>query len=148
MSAKVFLDTNTLVYLLEGSQSAETATPAQLDANRKADLLLAIIEQDALVIAVQVMNELCNVVLRRKFSWPALQELLASLEELCVEIVPLSLEVHKLGLYLRQKYQLQLYDAMLLAAPLQAGCSIFYSEDMQDGQVIEKSLTIKNPFGE
>jgi predicted nucleic acid-binding protein len=35
---------------------------------------------------------------------------------------------------------------MLLAAALAAECSVFYSESMQDGQIIERTLTIRNPF--
>jgi predicted nucleic acid-binding protein len=33
---------------------------------------------------------------------------------------------------------------LILAAALEAGCTVLYSEDMQDGQQIE-SLTIRNP---
>jgi predicted nucleic acid-binding protein len=34
---------------------------------------------------------------------------------------------------------------LILAAALEAGCTVLYSEDMQDGQKID-SLTIRNPF--
>jgi predicted nucleic acid-binding protein len=44
------------------------------------------------------------------------------------------------------KYDLQLFDAIIIASALESGCSILYSEDMNDGQVIEKSLRIINPF--
>lgn len=35
---------------------------------------------------------------------------------------------------------------MIVAAALLADCSILYSEDMQHGQVLEKRLTVRNPF--
>jgi predicted nucleic acid-binding protein len=148
MSAKIFLDTNTLIYILEGREPGEgiTLTPAELEANRKGEITLSLLESDGLFVGVQVFNELCNVVLRRKFDWLKAKELLATLEALCVDVVPLTLSVHKLGLALREKYRMQLFDAMLVAAALEAGCATFYSEDMQDGQVIEEKLTIKNPF--
>ena len=38
------------------------------------------------------------------------------------------------------------YDSLMLAAALIAGCTTIYSEDMQSGQVINGTLTIKNPF--
>ncbi|WP_252263399.1 hypothetical protein [Paracidobacterium acidisoli] len=39
----------------------------------------------------------------------------------------------------------QIYDALVIAAALEAGCTTLYSEDMQDGQKID-GLTIRNPF--
>ena len=38
------------------------------------------------------------------------------------------------------------YDSALLASALLADCDTFYSEDLQNGLVIEGSLTIRNPF--
>jgi predicted nucleic acid-binding protein len=34
----------------------------------------------------------------------------------------------------------------VLASALENSCSIVYTEDMQHGQLIEKALTITNPF--
>jgi len=34
----------------------------------------------------------------------------------------------------------------VVAAALQAGCTTLYSEDLQDGQIIDQKLTIRNPF--
>jgi predicted nucleic acid-binding protein len=148
MSAKFFLDTNTLVYILEGNEPSSDVilTPGEIDANRKGDITLRLLENIDVVLGVQVFNELCDVALRRKFDWEKTRAMLATLEALCLDVVPLTLEVHKRGLSLHDKYQLQFYDALMLAAALEAGCTTFYSEDMQDGQVIENSMTIKNPF--
>lgn len=148
MSAKFFLDTNTLVYILEGKEPLPgvALTPDEIEANRKGDITLGLLQSDDILVGVQVFNELCNVTLRRKFDWLKTKEMLATLEALCPDVVPLTLEVHKRGLFLHEKYQLQFYDALMLAAALAAGCTTFYSEDMQDGQVIENTMTIKNPF--
>jgi len=35
---------------------------------------------------------------------------------------------------------------VLLATAIEAGCSVFYSEDLHDGQVLEGDLRIENPF--
>lgn len=50
------------------------------------------------------------------------------------------------ALFSFEKYSLQVFDSKIVAAALHAGCSILYSEDMQHGLVIEKKLTIINPF--
>lgn len=148
MSARTFFDTNVLVYILQGRRPQPEAplASAEQDANRKAELILSILERSQVVLGVQVFNELCNVSLRRGFPWAATMALLQGLEELSEEIAPLTHATHRFGLALRQKYRLQLYDSMLLAAALETGCSLFLSEDMQDGQVIEGMLTIRNPF--
>jgi predicted nucleic acid-binding protein len=39
-----------------------------------------------------------------------------------------------------------MFDSIIVASALEAGCDILYSEDMQHGQVIEGRLTIQNPF--
>jgi predicted nucleic acid-binding protein len=36
-------------------------------------------------------------------------------------------------------------DALMLSAALEASCTVFYSEDMQDGHVIDR-MTICKPF--
>jgi len=38
------------------------------------------------------------------------------------------------------------YDSLILASAVESRCAILYTEDMQHGQVIEKKLTIVNPF--
>ena len=39
-----------------------------------------------------------------------------------------------------------MYDALVIASALAAGCETLYTEDLQDGQGIEERLTIRNPF--
>lgn len=148
MSAKFFFDTNTLVYILEGKEpSPGTAlTSSEIEANRKGDITLGLLQSGDIFVGVQVFNELCNVALRKNVDWAKTKDMLATLEALCLGVVPLTLDVHKRGLLLHDKYRFQFYDALMLAAALEAGCTTFYSEDMQDGQVIEGTMTIKNPF--
>ena len=148
MSAKFFFDTNTMVYLLEGKDASTgmALTPMEIEANRKGDITLHLLQTGDIFVGVQVFNELCNVALRRKLNWIKTKEMLTTLEALCNEVVAVTLEVHKRGLALREKYQFQFYDSLMLAAALCAGCTTFYSEDMQDGQIIEKTMIIRNPF--
>jgi predicted nucleic acid-binding protein len=48
--------------------------------------------------------------------------------------------------FLAERYGLSVHDAMIVAAALIGGCDVLYSEDMQDGMLIDKQLTICNPF--
>jgi len=61
-------------------------------------------------------------------------------------VQPVILSTIKLAQNLVRKYDFQIFDGIIAAAALEADCDILYSEDMQDGQVIENKLKIKNPF--
>ena len=65
---------------------------------------------------------------------------------LCPAPVPLTIETHDSALQMASRYRFSLYDALIAAAALGADCSTLYSEDFQDGQVIEGRLTVRNPF--
>ena len=126
-----FFDSNVLLYLV----SADTAK-----ADRAEKLLTA-----GGVISVQVLNEIASVS-RRKFglSWPDLWRMLRSVRAFC-RVEPLSLETHDRGMELAERYGYSVYDSLLIAAALDAGCRLLYSEDLQDGHRIG-DLIIRNPF--
>ena len=52
---------------------------------------------------------------------------------------------YRRGLELQQRYSLAFYDALIVAAALEAGCTRLLSEDLQHGLRIER-LTVENPF--
>ena len=47
---------------------------------------------------------------------------------------------------LLQKYNFSYYDSLIVSSALENDCKILYSEDMQDGLLVENKLKIKNPF--
>ena len=133
MAAEAFVDTNVLVYVL-GEHDRRTA---------RAEALLA----EGAVVSIQVLNELASVARKKlKMTWPQTVEALASIRALCPDPVPLTFETHEAGLRLAARYQVPIYDALIAAAALQAGCSILYSEDFQHGQLIDRRLRVQNPF--
>ena len=58
----------------------------------------------------------------------------------------LTIEVHETGLVVAERYGLSVYDAMIAASALHADCDTLWSEDMQDGLVLEGRLRVINPF--
>jgi predicted nucleic acid-binding protein len=131
-AAKAFFDTNVLVYVASADQ-------AKAD---RAESLLA----EGGVISVQVLNELANVARRKlALSWPETVAFLALVRGL-VEVRPVTVEVHALGLTLAERFRLSVYDAMIVASALDAGCGVLWSEDMRDGLLIDGALAITNPF--
>lgn len=98
------------------------------------------------VISVQVLNELVAVARRKlNMSWAEIRQALDDIRILCEPPVSLSLETHSSAVEIAERYGYQIYDALIVAAAIEAGCRVLYTEDMRDGQVIG-SLTIRNPF--
>jgi predicted nucleic acid-binding protein len=97
-------------------------------------------------ISVQVLNEFVAVA-RRKLvmSWNEIAEALGAIRALCAPVAPLTVELHDEALKLAARYGYHIYDALILAAAIETGCDVLYSEDMQDGQRIG-ALTVRNPF--
>lgn len=54
--------------------------------------------------------------------------------------------ITELAMNIGEHYQISHWDALVVAAALATGCDTLYSEDLQDGQVFEERLTVKNPF--
>lgn len=127
-----FFDTNVLVYLA----SSDAA---------KADRAEAIVRQGG-TISVQVLNEIANVARRKmKLSWRETRGFLSSLREL-LTIHPVTVDTHELGLALAERHNLSIYDGLIAASALLAGCDRLWSEDVHDGMAIDKRLRIVNPF--
>ena len=129
--AEFFFDTNVLLYLLSN------------DAD-KADRAEAILTAGG-IISVQVLNEFASVASRKlEMTIPEIREILSTIRSVCV-VKSLDVETHDLGLELAERYGFSIYDGQIVAAAIPAGCAILYTEDLQQGQRIEK-LQIKNPF--
>lgn len=127
-----FLDTNVLLYHL--SNDAAKAGRAE-----------ALIREGG-TVSVQVLNELANVARRRMgIQWPELRTITDTVCAL-LHVVPLDTTIHARGLRLCERYGFSVYDGMIVAAALEAGCGVLWSEDMHDELCVEGSLTIRNPF--
>ncbi len=129
---KAFFDTNVLIYAFaQGDPRAEVA-----------EKLLAA----GGVIGVQTLNEFVAVAVRKlAMPWEEVLEALGAIRVLCPLPVPLTVETHEAALRIAGRYGYHIFDSLVIAAALDACCSTLYSEDMQDGAVIE-GLAIRNPF--
>ncbi len=137
MSVENFLDTNVIVYMLDTTDDAKRL--------RAEHLVRRGIEAGTACISYQVVQETLNAVTRRLgFSAGEARTLLADVLEPLWLVNP-SRELYERGLELHGRYGFSLYDSMIVAGAVEAGCVRLYSEDLQHGQRLE-SLTIENPF--
>jgi predicted nucleic acid-binding protein len=133
MSGKNFFDTNVFVYaIIQGDPRAD-----------RAEELIA----EGGTVSVQVLSEFVAVARRKtKMPWVEIRRALDGIKALCPDPLPVTLDTHREALAVAERYGYKIYNALIVASALEAKCTILYSEDMQDGQVINEALTIRNPF--
>jgi predicted nucleic acid-binding protein len=130
MSAE-FADTNVVLYLLHDGPKAD-----------RAEVILG----QGPRINVQVLNEaLVNCRRKAGLDWEETGAFLAGVRALCA-VEELTLQTHDVGRALAERYGFSVYDAMIVASALIAGCTTLWSEDMQNGLLVEGQLRIVNPF--
>ena len=133
MSDNAFFDTNVFVYAVVQDDPR----------SQKAGELVA----EGGTVSVQVLNEFVDVVRRKAdMPWDEVRFAIENIKALCPDPLPITLDTHNEALTIAEKYGYRIYDALIVASALEARCTILYSEDMRDGQVIDHQLTIRNPF--
>ena len=133
MSDKAFFDTNVFVYAI-------------IQDDPRSDHAEELVAQGG-TVSVQVLSEFAAVARRKtKMPWVEIRRALDGIKVLCPDPLPITLDTHGEALAIAEGYGYKIYDALIVASALEARCTILYSEDMQDGQVIDGRLTIRNPF--
>lgn len=128
---KAFFDTNILIYAQEQGVKAD-----------KARALLAA----GGVLSVQVLNEFAAVA-RRKLGkdWREIGEAINDVLTFVDPPLPLTVALHVAGRALADDHNVSFYDALIVAAALEAGCETLFSEDLQNSRAFGE-LQIVNPF--
>jgi len=137
MTTEVFLDTNVRVYAFI-ARSADPPDPRTQ------------VAQDLLTrggrISVQVLNEFADVASRNfQVSWGTILEMISSVRVLCGETMPLSAQTTESAIALAKRHRLRIYDSLILASAIEAGCSAILTEELQHGQLID-GMRIVNLF--
>jgi predicted nucleic acid-binding protein len=128
---KPFLDTNILVYAQEAGARGDIARE-----------LLA----EGGVVSVQILNELANVLSRKlKREWSEVAAVLDDARAVLDDPLPLTLSLHEAALEFARAHNVAFYDALVLAAAIEAGCDTLFSEDFQHDRRFG-NCRIVNPF--
>jgi predicted nucleic acid-binding protein len=133
ITTKFALDTNILIY-----------------SHDKEDLFKQNIARNLIVqtpvVSTQIISEYINV-LRRIMPLPKkdLLNLCTQTLENCT-IYPVGISTMKMAKQIIQRYDLQIFDSIIVAAAIESDCKILYSEDMQHNLDVNGLLKIINPF--
>lgn len=129
---KSFLDTNVIIYLF--GEDSEKKSLAKKAAN-----------ESGACISLQVVNEFCGHLLKKKYPHDTVLAAVNQISE-NFPILKLSEKTIREALRLGKRYRYSHFDCLHLAAAIEHGCRVFYSEDMQHGHKLEEGLRIINPF--
>ena len=137
MKDKYFFDTNVLVYMQDASNLVKQ--------QKARSLLSTHLGNGTAVISTQCLQEFYNV-LANKMKQDKIQtkQIMHSLSE-NIPVVQVTPTLIENGIDISIKTQFSFWDSLMISAASFAKCTILYSEDMNDGQVID-GVTIKNPF--
>ncbi len=134
-NAKIFLDTNILVYAIDQREPQKRVIIRRL---------LDGVATERIVISTQTLIEFIAVARRKTLvSFETLNKLL-QLHQFVQVVTIDSLDVLA-AVDIIQETQLRIFDCMMIQAAAKAGCEQLWSEDMTHGQVI-RGVRIVNPF--
>lgn len=138
MSARSFLDTNILVYTDDKAAPAKQRRALELVAQHR--------RAGTGVLSLQVLQEYFVTVTRKLRVDAAVArrkiELLSEFEVLTPDVADVlaAIDLHRL-------HGFSFWDALVVRAAKQSGCTVLLSEDLQDTRTID-GVQIVNPFRE
>ena len=132
----IFLDTNILVYSID----MRDATKQRL----AREIVFKAEESSEYIISAQFLNEFSNVALKKLFL--AKEHVHAFVSEFsAIRAVPVLPEWTGHAFEIMERYGIQFFDALLLAAAEANGCDEILTEDLNDGQIY-CGVRAVNPF--
>lgn len=134
MPDRTFIDTNILIYFISNEKKKKLRAKEIIFSNQE------------VYISAQVISEFISVCLSKKLLsiaeiTPLIDNLLSALRFSSIEESTI-----KKALQIKQDTNFSYWDCLVIASAIENNCSILYTEDMQDGQIISDSVTIINPF--
>jgi predicted nucleic acid-binding protein len=134
MKDEVFFDSNLWIYLY--SEDDKSAIVSQI-INK---------HFDHIKISTQVLGECFNVLTKKKIkTLEQTKEIIDNIASV-TEVLGIDKLLVTKAIEIHTKYKYSYYDSLIIASALENGCTILYTEDMQNGQIIDEKLTIINPF--
>ena len=134
MPDRVFLDTNALVYFISNEKK------------KKVRAREIIFSSEEVYVSSQIISEFISVCFSKKLL--SADEIISIVNQLieALNFVAVEESTIKKALQIKHKLGFSFWDCLVISSALENNCSILYTEDLQEGQIIENTLTIINPF--
>ena len=135
MSGKTFFDTNIFIYLYADNEYRKQTISKEI-VNKAGEC----------ITSTQILNEINNVMIK-KWRMPAetVKVVQGDVRRIS-EVVYINENTIDKAMDLNARYGFSYYDCLMLSSALESYCDIIYTEDMNDGQIIDDTLKIVNPY--
>ena len=132
-----FLDTNVLLYSISDA-------PEERD---KAAQARALIAAGGIALSLQVLQEFYWQATKPHRSWAVSSEVAQELIEIWrrFPVQETTLALLDLGFAIQARHRFSHWDSMIVAAARAQGCDVLWTEDMDDGRIVD-GMRIANPF--
>lgn len=135
MPGRTFLDTNVLVYALDDA-----------DPDKKQTARALLTETADVVVSAQVLSEFYVTITRKLQPTVPPETAIEMVRRLArLPCVAIDAELAQLAIEAGRRWRLSHWDALVIEAARQAGCTRILTEDLSAGAVYH-GLAIENPF--
>ncbi len=136
MKDKTFVDSNLWIYLYDEKEGVK---------QRRIEKLI-IDNFNSIIISTQVLNEMYNILYKKiKIEQSEIKAIIVETVS-NFEVASINVTDVLRAIEIKNKYSYSYWDSLIIASAIENGCTVLYSEDMQNNQLIESKLKIVNPF--
>jgi predicted nucleic acid-binding protein len=136
MTATTFIDTNVLLY-------AASNAPAD---SAKRTVARQVLTEPQIGFSAQVLQEFYAAAVTKQRLAMAHDEAIAVLQSLALfPVWPISRELVLAAIDAKERHRISYWDAAIITAARQLGCTTVYSEDLNHGQQYD-GVRVVNPF--
>ena len=134
MTDRVFVDTNVLIYLYSTTEPDKKRIAQEIFVKYKC------------IISTQVLNEFCNVCIKKwKYDCADIEKALDEILDNCF-LVGVGQGTIRKALKIQKGLGYQYFDCLMIASGIENHCAYLLTEDMSDNKVIG-DMKIVNVFG-
>ena len=135
MSGRAFFDTNIFIYLYAENEREKQAICKEV-----------INKANECVTSTQILNEINNVLIKK---WKLPVDIIKIIQHdvrRISEVKQINEDTIDKAIDLSARNGFSYFDCLMLASALEGNCQEIFTEDMNDGQIINETLKIVNPF--
>jgi predicted nucleic acid-binding protein len=133
---RVTVDTNILIYAVDVDADSKHALAAHI---------VKFLSEQKSVLPLQCLTEFYRATTKKRRFAAAEAASFVQQFRASMLIIPAAIEDLAPAMHIHQQHKIQFFDALLIATTRRAGCTVFLSEDLQDGRNFD-GVTVRNPF--
>lgn len=136
MNDNVFIDTNILIYSIDDANAEKQKTSKSI---------ISKLSENGGIISTQVLQEFYNIATKKLGVSKQDAKLLLKYLSECFVVHKNTVNDILHAVEISIKTQFSFWDSLIIAAAISEDCTILYTEDLNNGQLVE-GIILKNPL--